>query len=142
MSDIQDCGIIKLPKHSRRWGNETCLEDGSHLPFDISRIYYLYDMPGGTTRGAHAHRQLEQLLVSVMGAFDVVLDDGNEKRTFRLDRADQGLYIPRLIWREIENFSSGVVCLVLASLVYDTKDYIHDREEFLSLRGILPSDRS
>lgn len=134
-TSLADCGIIKLPKHSMRWGNETCMGEGSVLPFDIARIYYLYDVPGGTTRGAHAHRELQQLLVSVMGAFDVTLDDGTEKKTFRLDRADHGLFIPRLIWREIENFSSGVVCLVLASLVYDKDDYIYDHDEFLSIRG-------
>ncbi len=135
-TSLAECGIIKLPKQSMRWGHETCMGDGSVLPFDIARIYYLYDVPGGTTRGAHAHHELEQLLVSVMGAFDVTLDDGTDKQTFRLDRADQGLYIPRLIWREINNFSSGVVCLVLASHVYDSEDYIYDHDEFRSIRGV------
>ena len=131
MPTIDDCKIINLPKISNRKGNITPVEGFHTVPFDIARVYYLYDVPGGSTRGGHAHKELKQLLISVMGAFDVILDDGHKRKTVRLDRAYYGLYVPRMIWRELENFSSGGICLVLASLPYDESDYHRDYDEFL-----------
>ena len=136
MRTIDDCRIIDLPKISNRRGNITPVEGGNHIPFDIERVYYLYDVPGGAVRGGHAHKQLQQLVVSVMGAFDIILDDGYKKKTVRLDRAYFGLYIPNMIWRELENFSSGGICLVLASLPYDESDYYRNYDEFVdAIRG-------
>lgn len=131
MSCINDCLIIELPKISNRRGNITLAEGGYNIPFDIARVYYLYDVPGGSIRGGHAHKELQQLIVAVMGAFDIILDDGMNKKTVRLDRAYQGLYIPNMIWRELENFSSGGICLVLASLPYDEFDYYREYDNFL-----------
>jgi hypothetical protein len=131
MSCISDCRIIELPKISNRLGNITPVEGGHNISFDIARVYYLYDVPGGSVRGGHAHKELQQLIVAVMGAFDVVLDDGMNKKTIRLDRAYHGLYLPTMIWRELENFSSGGICLVLASLPYDENDYYRDYDNFL-----------
>lgn len=128
---IHDCRLIDLPKISERTGALTPIYGGEHVPFEIARIYYLYDVPGGESRGGHAHKELQQLVVSIMGAFDVVLDDGRDKKRIRLDRAYYGLYLPKMIWRELENFSSGGICLVLASAPYDEKDYIRDYQEFL-----------
>lgn len=137
LSRIEDCTVISLPRIARREGQITPVEGGGDIPFDIERVYYLYDIPGGESRGGHAHRQLQQLVVSVMGSFDVVLDDGDRKRVVSLNRAYNALYIPRLIWRDLVNFSSGSVCLVLASLPYDEADYIRDYNEFLHhARGI------
>ncbi len=136
MRTIDDCRMIDLPKISNRRGNITPVEGGNHIPFDIERVYYLYDAPGGAIRGGHAHKQLQQMIVSVMGAFDVVLDDGHNKKTVRLDRAYFGLYIPTMIWRELENFSSGGICLVLASLPYDESDYFRNYDEFLGAVGV------
>ncbi len=132
MSRIDECRIIELPRITNRRGNLTPVEGGKDIPFEVARVYYLYDVPGGSTRGGHAHKQLGQVLVSVMGAFDVVLDDGYNRKTVRLDRAYSGLYIPRMIWRELENFSSGGICLVLASLPFDESDYYRDYDEFLA----------
>jgi len=131
MSTIDQCKILDLQKIASRRGNITPVGGMDDISFDIERIYYLFDVPGGSTRGGHAHKALEQVLVAVMGALDVVLDDGERKKTIRLDRAYKGLYIPRLIWRELENFSSGGICLVLASLPYDESDYYRDYREFL-----------
>ncbi len=127
---VHDCRLIDLPKISDRQGAITPIYGGVHLPFSIQRVYYLYDVPGGVSRGGHAHRKLQQLIVSVMGAFDVVLDDGTERRRVHLDRAYYGLYVPSMIWRELENFSSGGICLVLASLPFDEADYIRDYNLF------------
>jgi WxcM-like, C-terminal len=132
---VDDCRMIDLPKISRPEGNLTAVESGRIIPFEIARVYSLYDVPGGETRGGHAHRALQQLLVSVMGSFDVVLDDGGRKRTVTLNRAYYGLYIPRLIWRELVNFSSGGICLVLASLPYDEAEYVRDYGLFLQQKG-------
>lgn len=130
-STVHDCKLIDLSKISTRKGALTPIYGGEHVPFEIRRIYYLYDVPGGESRGGHAHKMLQQLVVSVMGAFDVVLDDGNERKMIHLDRAYYGLYIPIMIWRELENFSSGGICLVLASDLYDEKDYIRDYSDYL-----------
>lgn len=131
MTTVDDCKLIDLPKITARQGNITPVEGNKDIPFDIARVYYLYDVPGGATRGGHAHKELQQLIVSVMGAFDVILDDGQRKKTVRLDRAYYGLYMPRMIWRELENFSSGGICLVLASMPYDENDYIRGHDIFL-----------
>ena len=134
---IHDCKLIDLPKISERRGSITPIYNGVHVPFDVSRVYYLYDVPGGENRGGHAHKKLNQLIVSVMGAFDVVLDDGQQKKTVRLDRAYNGLFVPEMIWRELENFSSGGICLVLASLPYDENDYIRDYDAYLKTKEYL-----
>jgi len=136
MTSVDDCRIMDLPRIYDPSGSLTPVYGGEHVPFDIARTYYLYDVPGGESRGGHAHRELQQLIVSVMGAFDVILDDGSQKKTVRLDRAYYGLYVPTLIWRELVNFSSGGICLVLASLPYDANEYIREHEEFMTLRGL------
>lgn len=133
---VEHCRVIELPKISRPEGNLTPVENGHLIPFDIARVYYLYDVPGGETRGGHAHRRLQQLIVSVMGSFDVVLDDGHRRRTVSLNRAYHALYVPQLIWRELVNFSSGGICLVLASLPYDEAEYIRVYATFLQEKGV------
>ena len=122
--------IIDIPIAHDERGNLSVVEGGMLIPFDIKRLYYLYDVPGGETRGGHAHRNLRQLIIAASGSFDVVLDDGKSRKKFSLNRSYKGLYIPTMVWREIENFSSGAVCLVLASEHYDALDYIYDYEEF------------
>ncbi len=132
---VYDCTIIELSRHhSDRKGNISVVENGKTIPFDCKRVYYLYDVPGGESRGAHAHRELSQLIVAASGSFRVTLDDGNVKRTFVLNRPYQGLYVKPGIWRDLDDFSSGSVCLVLASEVYDQKDYIRDYKEFVDYR--------
>ena len=131
MTTINDCRQIDLPKMSERKGALTPIYGQEHVPFEISRVYYLYDVPGGESRGGHAHQELQQLLVSIMGAFDVVLDDGQRRKTIRLERAYYGLYIPQMIWRELINFSSGGICLVLTSLPYSEQDYIRGYDDYL-----------
>lgn len=128
---IYDCKIVKLPQITDRQGNITPVDNCEHIPFDIARVYYLYDVPGGATRGGHAHKELQQLIVAAMGAFSVMLDDGRERKTVVLNRAYFGLYVPRMIWRELVDFSSGGTCLVLASLPYDENDYVYDYDLFL-----------
>lgn len=127
---IGGCRIIELPRVTDPRGNLTFIEGGRHVPFEIARVYYLYDVPGGETRGGHAHRDLEQLIIAMSGAFDVVLDDGAQQETVTLNRSYYGLYMPQLIWRELVNFSSGSVCTVLASRPYEEDDYFRDYEEF------------
>ena len=125
---LSDCRIIDLPKvgDPRARGNLTFIEAGLHVPFSIRRAYYLYDVPGGAERGGHAHKRLHQLIVALSGSFDVVLDDGCEKRRIPLNRPYHGLYICPYIWRELDNFSTGAVCLVLASEFYSEDDYLRD----------------
>ncbi|MBI9112656.1 FdtA/QdtA family cupin domain-containing protein [Maridesulfovibrio ferrireducens] len=123
--------IIDLPKIEDNRGNLTFIENSRHIPFDIKRVYYLYDVPGGESRGGHAHKELRQYIIAASGSFDVVLDDGKNKTTFSLNRSYYGLYIPKMTWRELENFSSGSVCLVLASEYYDPTDYYYTYEDFL-----------
>ncbi|HVC89755.1 MAG TPA: FdtA/QdtA family cupin domain-containing protein [Acidobacteriaceae bacterium] len=130
------CKIIDLPKISDPRGNLTFIEGGRHIPFDIQRVYYLYDVPGGAERGGHAHKELHQLIIAMSGSFDVVLDDGNEKRRVHLNRSYNGLYVCPMIWRELDNFSSGSVCMVLASNKYDEADYYRDYAEFLKARSL------
>jgi len=134
VATLDECKILDLPQILRPQGNITPVEGARDIPFGIARVYYLYDVPGGSTRGGHAHKKLQQLIVSIMGAFDVVLDDGFNRKKVRLDRAYYGLYVPPFIWRELENFSSGGVCLVIASLPYDRDDYIYDHDEFLEIK--------
>lgn len=123
--------LIELPRIQDPRGNLTFLEGRSHVPFDIARVYYLYDVPGGETRDRHAHRDLEQVIIAASGSFDVVLDDGmGEERRYFLNRSYYGLYVPKMQWRELENFSSGSVLLVLASLKYSEDDYYRDYDEF------------
>lgn len=133
--NVFDCTMVELDKHhSERKGNLTVVENGKTLPFDVKRVYYLYDIPGGESRGAHAHRDLEQFIVAASGSFNVTLDDGNCKRTFFLNRPYQGLYVKPGMWRDLSDFSSGAVCMVLASEVYQKEDYIRDYNEFLDFR--------
>jgi dTDP-4-dehydrorhamnose 3,5-epimerase-like enzyme len=127
---LNKCRIIDLPKIADARGNLTFIEENNHIPFEIQRVYYLYDVPGGESRGGHAHRKLEQFIIAASGSFDVILDDGVNSERFYLNRSYFGLYIPTMIWRELENFSSGSVCLVLASHFYDEDDYIRDYDEF------------
>lgn len=133
-STVYDCTLIELDKHSHEKGNITVVENSVDVPFDVKRVYYLYDIPGGEKRGGHAHYGLKQLIVAVSGSFDVQLDDGNVKRTFTLNRPYQGLLITPGLWRELENFSSGSVCLVLASLEYNEADYIRSYNDFLAYK--------
>jgi hypothetical protein len=128
------CRIVDLPRVADTRGNLTFIEGSAHVPFDIGRVYYLYDVPGGESRGGHAHRELEQLIIAASGSFDVVVDDGNHRERFFLNRSYVGLYVPRMVWRELENFSSGSVCLVLASHRYDEADYYRDHDEFVRAR--------
>lgn len=129
---IADCRIVELTKISDPRGNLTFIEAGRHIPFDIRRVYYLYDVPGGATRAGHGHKTLRQLMIAMSGSFDVILDDGREKRMFHLNRSYFGLYIAPMIWRELENFSSGSVCMVLASDYYDEDDYFYNYDEFVT----------
>lgn len=128
---LQACRLIELPKISDPRGNLTFVEGQNHIPFDIARVYYLYDVPGGATRAAHGHRALHQLMIAMSGSFDVTLDDGQGKRKYHLNRSYFGLYIPPMIWRDLDNFSSGSVCMVLASARYDEADYFRDYGHFL-----------
>lgn len=133
--NVFDCTIVELDKHHEdRRGKLTVVENGITLPFDVKRVYYLYDIPGGEGRGAHAHRELEQLIVAASGSFTVTLDDGNTKRSFFLNRPYQGLYVKSGLWRDLEDFSSGAVAMVLASEVYQKEDYIRDYNDFLVFR--------
>lgn len=131
---ISDCQIIDLPKIHDPRGNLTFIEGGDHIPFEIQRVYYLYDVPGGAERGGHAHKALHQLIVAMSGSFDVMLDDGRDKRRVHLNRSYHGLYVCPMIWRELDNFSSGSVCMVLASNRYDERDYYRVYAEFMRAR--------
>lgn len=131
--------IIRLPKISDPRGNLTFIQDDGPLPFPIRRVYYLYDVPGGERRGGHAHVKLQQFIIAVSGSFDVLLDRGGDKQRFTLWRADEGLCVPPMYWRELENFSSGAVSLVLASLPYDESDYYRDYAKYLAALSLLES---
>jgi len=127
---LAECTIIDLPKIVDSRGNLTFIEANEHVPFEIKRVYYLYDVPGGAVRGGHAHRELKQFIIAAMGSFDVILDDGFERKRYHLNRSYYGLYIPRMVWRELDNFSSGSVSLCLVSELFDENDYIRDYERF------------
>ena len=128
---VYDCSMVEMDKHHHETGNITVIKT---IPFDVKRVYYLYDIPGGESRGAHAHKELKQLIIAASGSFEVTLDDGNVKRTFTLNRPYQGLLVVPGIWRELNNFSSGAVCLVMASLPYDEKDYIREYDHFINYK--------
>lgn len=129
MASIDECRLVDLPVVHNPQGNLTFIEAERHIPFEIARVYYLYDVPEGAARGGHAHRELEQLIVPI-GSFDVIVDDGRERRRISLDQPSVGLLIPRMIWRELENFAAGAFCVVLASAYYDEADYYRDYGEF------------
>lgn len=124
--------LVSLPRVSNPKGNLTFIEATRHVPFEIKRVYYLYDVPGGEARGGHSHKTLRQFIIAASGSFNVVLDDGRAREEFFLNRSYTGLYVPPMYWRELENFSSGSVCLVLASAFYDESDYYRDYDEFLA----------
>jgi hypothetical protein len=132
--NINNCKLVELPKITDPRGNLTFIEGGDHIPFDIQRVYYLYDVPGGAERGGHAHKDLHQLIIAMSGSFDVLLDDGKQKKRVHLARSYYGLYVCPMIWRELDNFSSGSVCMVLASNKYDESDYYRDYDQFMKNR--------
>jgi hypothetical protein len=134
MTTVDDCRLLDLPRIVRNEGSITPIEGGKDVPFEIARVYYLYDVPGGSSRGGHAHKELLQLMVSIMGSFDVILDDGSTRRRVHLDRGYYGLYLPKLIWRELENFSSGAICVVLASQSYQESEYIREYSNFIQYK--------
>lgn len=134
---VDKCQLVELPKISDPRGNLTFIEGMSHVPFDIKRVYYLYDVPGGAERGGHAHKELQQLIIAMSGSFDVVLDDGVNQKRIHLNRSYFGLYICPMIWRELDNFSSGSVCMVLASNHYSESDYYREYESFKGAQNVL-----
>jgi len=134
-SSVYDCCMLPLSKVHIRAGNLTVVEGNENIPFETKRIYYLYDIPSGENRGGHAHRDLQQLIVATSGSFDVLLDDGKNKKIIRLDRPNMGLYVVPGIWRELFEFSSGSVCLVLASRKYEDADYIRDYNDFIQYKA-------
>jgi dTDP-4-dehydrorhamnose 3,5-epimerase-like enzyme len=127
---LSDCRIIEMPRHTDARGSLSVVESNIHVPFDIRRVYYLYDIPAGQVRAAHGHRALQQLMVALSGSFEVQVDDGFERRSFRLDRPDRGLYIAPGMWRDLGGFSGGAVCMVLASALYDEADYLRNYDDF------------
>lgn len=133
---VEDCKLITLPKIEDHRGNLTFIEGNQHIPFAIKRTYYLYDVPAGAERGGHAHRELQQLIIAVAGSFDVLLDDGHQQKRITLNRPYIGLYVSTMIWRELDNFASGSVCLVLASTPYEESDYFRDYDEFRGVLGL------
>ena len=135
-STVYDCSVIQIDKHHHEKGNISVIENGMTVPFDVKRVYYLYDVPGGESRGGHAHKALRQLIVAASGSFNVTLDDGSVKRTFTLNRPYQGLLVVPGIWRELDDFSSGSVCLVLASHLYDETDYIRDYKKYIRYKHL------
>jgi dTDP-4-dehydrorhamnose 3,5-epimerase-like enzyme len=134
MDLISQCKIIELPRINDPRGNLTFIEGGHHVEFEIKRVYYLYDVPGGSERGGHAHKALHQLIIAMSGSFDVVLNDGVQQKRIQLNRSYNGLYVPPMIWRELDNFSSGSVCMVLASNLYTEDDYYRDFAEYMRHR--------
>ena len=133
-STVFDCKLIELPKNHREMGNITAVNSLLEIPFTVNRIYYLYDVPGGESRGGHAHKELQQVIIAVSGSFDLIIDDGRNKKKFNLNRPNIGILMPKGLWRELDNFSSGSICLVLASHIYDENDYIRNYEDFIKLK--------
>jgi hypothetical protein len=134
-STVFDCSMISLPINHQANGNLTAVSNGVQVPFDVKRVYYLYDVPGGFSRGGHGHLELQQLIVALSGSFDITVDDGKVKRTFHLSRPNMGLFMPSGLWRELDNFSSGSICFVLASIEYDEKDYFRDYDKFVAWKS-------
>ncbi|MCF1716394.1 FdtA/QdtA family cupin domain-containing protein [Flavihumibacter sp. RY-1] len=134
-STVFDCTILELPKISMDSGSITSINNKIDIPFNVERVYYLYDVPAGVERGGHAHRNLYQLIIPIAGSFDIVLSDSKHRRTFSINRPNYGLLIIPGIWRELNNFSSGSICIVLASAAYDENDYIRSYEEFLNIKS-------
>jgi len=135
LTSVFDTSLLELPFIQGESGNITAINSMAEIPFDISRVYYLYDVPGGSSRGGHAHKELQQLIVAASGSFDIILDDGKVKRSIHLNRPDIGLYMPSGLWRELDNFSSGAICLVLASHKYNESDYIRDYDNFIEYKN-------
>jgi len=131
-SNIFSCSVLTLPKVHNRAGNITALNNSIDIPFDVHRVFYLYDIPGGESRGGHAHKELHQLIIAVSGSFDITVDDGKNRKTISLNRPYYGLHVMPGIWNELSNFSSGAICLVLASNIYDENDYIRNYPDFIS----------
>ena len=131
---LKDCIMINFPKIVNARGNLSVIEENNQVPFLIKRVFYLYDVPSGATRGGHAHKEMQELLIALSGSFDVVLDDGVERKSYFLNRPHYGVYIPPGIWRELENFSSNSIALTLASTLYDEKDYIYDYDFFKKVK--------
>ena len=129
---LEKCRLIDLPKISDPRGNLTFIESGRHIPFDIKRVYYLYDVPGGAMRAGHAHKTLQQFLIAMSGSFDITVDDGHHRMKYQLNRSYYGLYIPPLMWREIDNFSSGSICTALVSDFFDESDYYRNYVDFIN----------
>lgn len=139
MNTVGNCRLIRLPTISMPQGSITPVEGSITIPFDIARVFYLYDIPVDSARGGHAHKNLEQVIVCVMGSFDVSVDDGRDRRIVTLRRADEALYVPSTIWGELVNFSSGAICLTLASMLYEESDYLRRYEDFVTYRRQLES---
>ena len=135
VSDIHSCNVVELTKIHNPAGNITIIQNNKNQPFDVKRVYYLYDVPGGSERGGHAHKALYQLIVAASGSFDVILDDGRNKKIIQLNRPNFGLLVIPGIWREVVNFSSGAICLVLASEKYNEDDYIRDYSDFIIMKN-------
>ena len=129
---IDECKIIQIPKVFDKRGNLSFIEENKHIPFEIKRIYYLYDVPGDSVRAGHAHKNLHQFMIAISGSFEITLDDGVNKKTLNLKKPYEGIYIPPMIWRDLDNFSSGSVCLVLASDYFDESDYYRNYNEFIA----------
>ncbi|WP_339878990.1 FdtA/QdtA family cupin domain-containing protein [uncultured Algoriphagus sp.] len=129
-TSVFSCTLLELPKNHSLKGNITAINNYEDVPFDIKRVYFLYDVPGGESRGGHAHKELQQLILAVSGSFDLIIDDGRVKRTFHLSRPNFGVYVPAGLWRELDNFSSGSICLVLASTEFNENDYIRLYSDF------------
>lgn len=136
ISSVFDCTLVSLKKNCQINGSLTAVGNNDNIPFDVKRIYYLYDVPGGLGRGGHAHKNLQQLLIALSGSFDLIIDDGKAKRTFHLNRPYQAVLMPPGLWRELDNFSSGSICLVLASEIFIEEDYIREYAEFLTFKNI------
>ena len=136
ISDIHNCNVVEMEKNHNPAGNITVFQNGTSQPFDVKRVYYLYDVPGGSERGGHAHKELHQLIVAASGSFDVILDDGRNKKIIQLNRPYFGILVVPGIWREIVNFSSGAICLVLASEKYSEDDYVREYSEFRAWKSL------
>ena len=133
-SNVFDCSVIQLPRVNAKGGNITAINNLNEISFEIKRVYYLYDVPGGEARGGHGHKELQQLIIAATGSFDLIVDDGFVKRKFSLNRPNIAVYMPAGLWRELDNFSSGSICLVLASMEYSEDDYIRDYDDFIKYK--------